>query len=216
LVQHLLDFVTHFISAMGYPGIAFLMTLSSACIPIPSEAIMPFSGSLIVTDPARGFRFFAVVLTGAFGDVIGSSLAYWVGATGGRPLVEKYGRYLLIRKHDLDTADRFYAKYGDIFALVSRMTPIIRSFTALPAGIARMKYPRFAIYTFLGALPFCYLLTWLGVKLGEHWEQVHVMLKKADLAVAAALIVLFGLWLWRHLRPEPVENDDVAPLSSAR
>jgi membrane protein DedA with SNARE-associated domain len=188
---------------MGYPGVVLLMTLESACIPIPSEAIMPFSGSLLITHPERGFNFHVLALLGAFGNLLGSVIAYWVGAIGGRPFIEKYGKYILIKKHDLDIADRFFAKYGDITALVSRMLPIVRTFISLPAGISRMNFPRFCIYTFVGAVPFCYLLTWAGIKLGEHWEQVHVWLKKADIVVAVVLVALFAIWLKRHLRPEP-------------
>ena len=204
-MQHLIDWVTHFIGMTGYPGVLLLMALESACIPIPSEAIMPFAGSLIVTDPLRGFNFHVLAFVGAFGNLLGSMVAYWVGHVGGRPFLEKYGKFVLIRKRDLDKSEAFFHKYGEATALFSRVLPIVRTFISLPAGIAHMNFLKFCIYTFIGALPFCYLLTWAGIKLGEHWEQVHTWLQKADIAVAVVLLVLFGLWLWHHLRPDPTE-----------
>jgi len=204
-VQHLIDWVTHFIAATGYLGVLFLMALESACIPIPSEAIMPFAGSLIITDPARGFNLHVLALVGAFGNLLGSMVAYWVGHVGGRPFLEKYGKFVLIRKRDLDKSEAFFHKYGEATALFSRVLPIVRTFISLPAGIAHMNFLKFCVYTFVGALPFCYLLTWAGIKLGEHWDQVHVWLQKADIAVAVVLIALFAFWLWHHLRPDPSE-----------
>ncbi|MEO7715275.1 MAG: DedA family protein [Capsulimonas sp.] len=205
-MTHLINWVTHLIATLGYPGVVLLMALESACIPIPSEAIMPFAGALIVTEPARGFNIHVLAFTGALGNLLGSIVAYWVGAIGGRPFLNKYGKYILISHHDMDMADRFFQKYGDITALVSRLLPIVRTFISLPAGIARMNFPRFCIYTFVGALPFCYLLTYAGVKLGEHWHQVHNWLQKADIFIGAIIIVLFGLWVWRHLRGAPKET----------
>lgn len=204
-MTHLINFVTHLIAMLGYPGVLLLMALESACIPIPSEAIMPFAGSLVVTDPARGFNIHALAVVGACGNLLGSVIAYWVGHIGGRPFLEKYGKYVLIRKRDLDQSDHFFQKYGEWTVLVSRVLPIVRTFISLPAGIARMNFPRFCAYTFVGALPFCYLLAWAGVKLGEHWDRVHAWLQKADFAVTAVLVVLFALWLWHHLRPDPAE-----------
>lgn len=201
-MNHLIDAVTHIIAALGYPGVLILMALESACIPIPSEAIMPFAGSLVVTEPARGFNLHALAFVGAFGNLLGSIAAYWVGAIGGRPFLEKYGRYVLIRRRDIDKTDYYFQKYGDLTVLVSRVLPIVRTFISLPAGIARMPFLKFCVYTFIGAVPFCYLLTWAGITLGHHWEQVHAWLQKADIAIAAVLLVLFALWLKHHLRPD--------------
>jgi len=205
-VQHLIDWITHIIATLGYPGVLLLMTLESACIPVPSEAIMPFAGAQI-SHPAGGFHPNIWVLTviGALGNLLGSIIAYWVGAIGGRPFLSKYGKYVLIRERDIDKADRFFQKRGDITALVSRWLPIVRTFISLPAGISRMNFPKFCAYTFVGALPFCYGLTWVGVKFGEHMETIRAGLHKADFAVTAVLVVLFGLWLWHHLRPDPDE-----------
>ncbi len=205
LVQHLIDWVTHFIGATGYPGVLLLMALESACIPIPSEAIMPFAGSLIVTEPARGFNFHVLAFVGALGNLLGSMVAYWVGHVGGRPFLEKYGKFVLIRKRDLDKSEAFFQKYGDLTALFSRVLPIVRTFISLPAGIAHMNFLKFCIYTFLGALPFCYLLTWAGTFWGKNWEKVQTFLHYADVPIVIALVVLFALWLWHHLRPDPTE-----------
>lgn len=205
-MQHLIDGITHLIAALGYPGVLLLMALESACIPIPSEAIMPFAGSLIVTDPARGFNIHMLAFVGASGNLLGSIVAYWVGYLGGRPFLEKYGKYVLIRKRDLDKSEQFFQKYGEATALFSRVLPIVRTFISLPAGISRMNFVKFCLFTFVGAVPFCYLLAWAGVKLGQHWASVHAWLQKADVAVTVILLALFGLWLWHHLRPDPDEN----------
>ena len=204
-MQHLIDWVTHLIAALGYPGVLLLMALESACIPIPSEAIMPFAGSLVVTDPARGFNIHTLAFVGAFGNLLGSSVAYWVGRIGGRPFLEKYGKFVLIRKRDLDKSERFFQKYGDATAFFSRVLPIVRTFISLPAGIAGMKFAKFCAFTFVGALPFCYLLTWAGIFFGKHWEKVRTALHIADIPITIAIVVLFGLWLWHHLRPDPDE-----------
>jgi membrane protein DedA with SNARE-associated domain len=203
-LQHLIDGITHLIAALGYTGVLLLMTLESACIPVPSEAIMPFAGAQI-SHPTGSFypNIWMLTVVGALGNLLGSIIAYWVGAVGGRPFLSKYGKYVLIRERDIDKADYFFQKYGDITALVSRWLPIVRTFISLPAGISRMNFPKFCVYTFIGALPFCYLLAWLGVKFGEHMETIKAGLHKADFAVTAVLVVLFALWLWHHLRPEP-------------
>lgn len=205
-MQHLVDWVTHLIAALGYPGVFLLMALESACIPIPSEAIMPFAGSLVVTDPARGFNLHMLAFVGAFGNLLGSIVAYWVGHIGGRPFLEKYGKYVLIRRRDLDKSERFFEKYGEATAFFSRVLPIVRTFISLPAGIARMNFAKFCLFTFVGALPFCYLLAWGGIQLGKHWEQVRTWLHIADIPITVVLIILFALWLWHHLRPESEED----------
>ena len=212
-MQHLIDGITHLIATLGYPGVLLLMSLESACIPVPSEAIMPFAGAQI-TAPLPGGHFhpniWALTLIGALGNLLGSVLAYWVGHTGGRPFLDKYGKYVLIRKRDIDKSDAFFAKHGEWTVFFGRWLPIVRTFISLPAGIARMNFPKFCAFTFTGALPFCYLLAWAGTKLGLHWQQVHVWLQKADVGVTAVLVALLALWLWHHLRPDPEENKEEA------
>ena len=206
MVEHLINAITGFIAHTGYPGVLFLMALESACIPIPSEAIMPFAGALVKIDPARGFNLHVLAFVGATGNLLGSILAYWVGHKGGRPFLEKYGKYLLIRKRDLDKSDEFFHKHGELTVLVSRVLPIVRTFISLPAGIARMNFPRFCVYTFVGAVPFCYLLAWLGTLYARHLPTVNRWLHIADLPITVVLAVLFAVWLWHHLRPEPDEQ----------
>lgn len=173
------------------------MFLESACIPIPSEVILPFSGFLVVSGQ---FSLIDVTLIGALGNLGGSLLAYWVGYKGGRPLIEKYGRYILISRHDLDKADHYFQKYGEVTTFVSRMLPVIRTFISLPAGIAKMDIKKFIIYTFLGALPFSFLLAWAGVQLGEHWDKVRTWLHKLDLAIIILIVLFIVWWIWRHIR----------------
>jgi membrane protein DedA with SNARE-associated domain len=214
VIEHIINWVTGFIGAHGYPGVLLLMALESACIPIPSEAIMPFAGAQI-SAPTGDFHpnLHLLALVGALGNLLGSILAYWVGHVGGRPFLDKYGKWLLIRKRDLDKSDEFFQKHGEFTVLASRVLPVIRTFISLPAGIARMNFVRFCVYTFVGALPWCYLLTWFGVRLGKHWTRVHDWLHKADLGISIVLVVLFVVWLWHHLRPDPAD-DETAPTAA--
>ena len=210
-MQHLIDGITHLIATLGYPGVLLLMTLESACIPVPSEAVMPFAGAQI-SAPTGAFHpnIWMLTFVGALGNLLGSVIAYWVGAVGGRPFLSKYGKYVLIRQSDIDHADQFFQKHGDITALFSRWLPIVRTFISLPAGISRMNFPKFCAYTFVGALPFCYLLAWLGVKFGEHMEEVRAWMHRFDYVIGAVLVVLFVLWLRHHLRPDPGEESGLA------
>ena len=209
MVEHIISWVTGFIGAHGYPGVLLLMALESACIPIPSEAIMPFAGAQI-TAPVGSFHpnLHLLAFVGALGNLLGSILAYGVGHAGGRPFLNKYGKWLLIRQRDLDKSDEFFHKHGEVTVFFSRVLPIVRTFISLPAGIARMNFAKFCAYTFCGALPFCYLLAWAGTKLGQHWQSVSTWLHKADLGITIILGVLFVLWLWHHLRPDPEEQKE--------
>src|SRR6266487_3625519 len=167
IIEILSAFIVATISALGYSGIVLLMAIESTCIPLPSEIIMPFSGYLVSIGR---FNLWLVGGAGAFGCVVGSLVAYWVGMYGGRPLVEKYGRYLLVSSHDLDLADRWFDRFGEVIVFASRLLPAIRTFIAFPAGVARMNIKKFVIYTFLGSLPWCIGLAYVGQKLGEQWE----------------------------------------------
>ncbi|HEX5339732.1 MAG TPA: DedA family protein [Gammaproteobacteria bacterium] len=197
LLTLLAGFVIATISTLGYGGIVLLMAIESACIPLPSEVIMPFSGYLVF----RGEMVLSLVaLSGAFGCVLGSLLAYWVGAKGGRPLIMKYGRYILVSQHDLDLADRWFARHGDIIILVGRLLPVVRTFIAFPAGVARMALFKFIVYTFIGSLIWCWALAWIGLRLGEHWDTLGAWFHRFD-TVIVGVIVLSGIWyVWRHIR----------------
>jgi len=195
LIKYLAVFVISGISAMGYWGIVLMMAIESACIPLPSEIIMPFSGYLVYTGQ---FSLIETGIAGAFGCVAGSVAAYYVGVYGGRPFMEKYGRYVLITHKELDTADRFFAKYGDHAIFISRLLPVVRTFISLPAGIARMNFPKFVIYTFVGSFPWCLGLSWLGFKLGENWNTLGKYFHKFDALIGIGIAVAIGLFLWRH------------------
>jgi membrane protein DedA with SNARE-associated domain len=194
MVTTVLEFLSRFIisviSHSGYLGIVLLMGIESACIPLPSEVIMPFSGYLV---SAGRFRLTWVALAGAFGCNLGSLVAYYVGSLGGRPLVEKYGRYALVTRHDLEMADRFFARYGDWAVFLARLLPVIRTFIAFPAGVARMNFLRFHIYTFLGSFPWCWVLAFVGLKLGERWPTLRTYFHRFD-ALVAIVLVLGAAW----------------------
>src|SRR5205085_12462882 len=186
---------------MGYLGVMLLMAIESACIPLPSEVIMPFSGYLVYTGQ---FNLWMVALMGAIGCNVGSAIAYEIGYYGGRPLVERYGSYLLLSKSELDWADRFFARYGDATVFISRLLPVVRTFIALPAGIARMPQLRFHIYTFVGSWPWCLGLAYLGMKLGERWDsdpRLKTWFHRFD-ALIGGIIVIAIIWFvwsrWQH------------------
>jgi membrane protein DedA with SNARE-associated domain len=197
IINYLLPYITGLIAAIHYPGVALLMAIESACIPLPSEIIMPFAGYVVYQGK---LSLFWVATAGAIGCNLGSFIAYWIGAWGGRPLIERYGRYILLSHHDLDRAEHFFARYGNITVLLGRLLPVIRTFIALPAGIARMSQIRFHLYTFIGSWPWCFALAYAGMKAGENWNDPHSLLKrvlhKADAGVLL-LIVIAGIWFFR-------------------
>jgi membrane protein DedA with SNARE-associated domain len=197
LITSLAGFIIATISALGYAGIALLMAIESACIPLPSEIIMPFSGYLVFTGE---MTLWAVALAGAVGCVLGSLVAYWVGAHGGRPLVEKYGKYVLISDHDLNLADRWFQKHGEITIFIGRLLPVVRTFIAFPAGVARMNLWRFNLYTFVGSLVWCYALGWIGMKLGEHWNTLGTYFHRFDAMIGIVLVAGLSWYVWRHLK----------------
>ena len=194
-------FIIAAISHAGYLGIAGLMAMESACIPIPSEVIMPFSGYLVFQGR---FRLLWVALAGALGCNVGSIVAYAVGATGGRRLVESYGRYVLISRKDLEMADHWFERFGDATVFVARLLPVVRTFIALPAGVSRMNFLRFNIYTFLGSFPWCLALAYIGVKMGANWDTLGPYFHRFDSALLL-LFVLAAVWFvvhrWKHRLP---------------
>ena len=200
IIEILSAFIVATISLLGYGGVVLLMAIESACIPLPSEIIMPFAGYLV----SRGeMNLWLVGIAGAVGCVLGSMVAYWVGMYGGRPLIEKYGRYILISHHDLDLADRWFAKYGEIIVFVSRLLPAIRTFIAFPAGVARMNITRFIIYTFAGSLPWCLGLAYVGQKLGEQWDKdprLKTLFHRFDFVIGILIVLGATWWIWRHIK----------------
>jgi len=197
LIETLAHFVISIISSLGYLGVFLAMTLEAACIPLPSEIIMPFAGFLVYKGE---MNLLLVGLVGALGDLAGSLLAYWVGARGGRTMVEKYGKYLLISESDLDLADRWFTNYGKGTVFFARFVPVVRTFISLPAGISRMKLSTFALYTFLGVLPWSLMLTYIGFKMGENWSTLAVYFHKADLLIGVIIIIGIVWYVRRHIR----------------
>ena len=196
----LLVFTTGVISTLSYGGVLMLMAIESACIPLPSEIVMPFAGYLVYLGR---FTLHGVALAGALGCIVGSVPAYYLGLFGGRPVIERYGRYVLIARHDLDLADRLFARYGSWVVLAGRLLPVIRTFIAFPAGVARMDMTRFVLFTFVGSYPWCYALAWVGMKLGEQWDRdprLKAAFHRFDLLVVALLLGGVALFLWHKLR----------------
>jgi membrane protein DedA with SNARE-associated domain len=181
----------------GYQAVFVLMVLESALIPVPSEVTMVFGGFLV----SRGrLSFFWVGMLGAVANLVGSWLAYWLGLWGGRPLIERWGRYVLIRKHEIDRAEAWFRDHGEAAVFVSRLLPVVRTFISLPAGVARMPFWRFTLYTFLGCLPWTFALTWAGVLLGDNWEVFLEYGTPISYGIAVLLAALIGWWIWRRVR----------------
>jgi membrane protein DedA with SNARE-associated domain len=200
IITLLVQFITHVIDAGGYAGIAALMALNSSGIPIPSELIMPFSGYLVYLGR---FNLLLVALAGAVGCNLGSAVAYWIGAKGGRPLVERYGKWILLSRHDLDRMTWFFEKYGSITILLGRMMPIVQTFVAFPAGIARMGRVRFHVYTSLGSCVWYFCLAYVGMKLGEKWHtdpRLYEAFHRFHVVVEIGLLAGIVWFLWSHIK----------------
>jgi membrane protein DedA with SNARE-associated domain len=187
------------ISTMGYGGIVLLMAIESACIPLPSEIIMPFAGFLVFKGE---MTLWWVAFAGAVGCVVGSIPAYYVGMFGGRPLAEKYGKYVLISKKDLDMADHWFDKHGDIIIFIARLLPAVRTFIAFPAGVAKMNMPKFIIYTFVGSLIWCWVLAYAGMKFGEHWVDLKVYFHQFHYVIIGAGVIFLVWYVRRHFKNE--------------
>jgi membrane protein DedA with SNARE-associated domain len=187
------------ISTMGYGGVVLLMAIESACIPLPSEIIMPFAGFLVFKGE---MLLWGVALAGAIGCVLGSIPAYYVGMYGGRPLVEKYGKYVLISHRDLNMAERWFSQHGEITIFIARLLPAVRTFIAFPAGVARMNMPKFIAYTFIGSLIWCYLLAYAGMKLGENWVGLQVYFHQFHYVIVAGGLVFIAWYVRRHFKNE--------------
>ena len=201
MASNILLFVANWImgviSSLGYTGIILLMAIESANIPLPSEIIMPFAGFLVSEGQ---MNLWLAGLAGAIGCALGSALSYWVGYVGGRPLIEKYGKYILISRHDLDLADKWFAKYGQITVFVGRLLPVVRTFISFPAGISKMNFWRFIIYSFVGSLPWCILLAYVGEKMGENWDSLRKYFHGFDWAILSLIVIGIIWYVWRHIK----------------
>lgn len=201
MVANLLEYVSGFIVQVieygDYWGIVLLMGIESACIPLPSELIMPFAGFLVGQGK---MDLWMAALAGGVGCVWGSAVAYAVGYFGGRPLIEKFGKYVLITSRDLDWADKWSAKYGVSAAFFSRLLPVIRTFISLPLGIARVNFWLFILYTFIGSVIWSLLLGYLGMVLGQNWQMLKVYFHEFDLVIGVILLAGVIYYIWRHLK----------------
>lgn len=209
ILAKLAAWITMWISALGYGGVIAMMAIESACVPLPSEIIMPFTGYLVYKGE---FNLHVASIAGAFGCVVGSGIAYYAGMKGGRPFLERYGRYILIRRRDIDRADHLFERYGEKIVFFSRLLPVVRTFISFPAGIARMHFVRFLMYSFIGSVPWCYFLTYLGYVLGKNWNTLGKYFHNVDLVIGIILVAGFAFWLYHHLKPdEPEKLPENAP-----
>jgi membrane protein DedA with SNARE-associated domain len=203
--QIVIPFLNSLYGAVGYVGVLLAMAIESAMVPLPSELVLPYAGFL-VSDPSKvepltngPWAFWIVVAVATIGNTIGSIVGYYIGAWGGRPFLERYGKYLLIRPHELELADRFFQKYGPATAFFSRLMPIVRTFISFPAGVARMPIGKFILYSTLGAIPWSILLVFAGVQLGSNWVEIRHALQPYDLAIAVLVVALVALFIWWRL-----------------
>lgn len=188
--------VTEFIAALGYWGLAIGMAIESANIPLPSEIILPFGGYLVSTGR---LTFWGAVMAGTFGGIGGSVVSYYLGLWGGRPFLQKYGRYVGISDNHFLLAERWFNRYGEATVFFTRLMPVVRTFISLPAGIAGMNIWRFLIYSFLGSLPWSILLVYLGVKMGQNWDALKPWFHRLDVVVVVGLLLVLVYW-WRRRR----------------
>ncbi len=202
------DLVTQIYDAVGYLGVALWVAIESVVIPIPSERVLPFAGFLVGTgdtvEPLTGqpWSYWLVVLAGTLGATIGALVAYAIGLYGGRPIVERWGRYLGISHADLDLAEAFFERYGEAASFFGRLVPVVRSLVSFAAGLSRMPLAKFVLFTFLGSLPFTALLVFAGLQLGANWEQVGPVLKRFEYAILGLLAVIVIAWIWfRIIKP---------------
>ncbi len=222
--QTLLNLIEHWYLTAGYAGIILAMALESCCIPLPSELVMPLAGYMVFKHPDQ-FSLIGVGVAGAMGCVIGSAVAYGIGAAGGRPLLLRYGKYILISKSDSDRADRWFQRYGAPVAFFSRLLPVVRTYISLPAGISRTNFPQFLLFTLLGSLPWTFVLAWLGLTFGDSFQktlsEMTTVFHGLDIVIGVLLLVAIGLYIYRHVRharmaAEDRDADNVVSGSSVR
>jgi membrane protein DedA with SNARE-associated domain len=208
LEHQLVEFLMNLFQTIGWLGVVVIMALESANIPIPSEVTMPLAGWMLVQ--AKGMSAWQALLLGGFwgavGCTIGSIISYALGAWGGRPLVERYGKYILVSEEDLEKADRWFARWGDWASFISRLLPIVRTFISFPAGVVRMNFPRFTIYSFIGSFIWCGLLALGGYYFGEHWEELRAMMRPFDIPIAVVIVAALAYYVYHHIRKRKGEE----------
>ncbi len=180
------------IHALGYFGVFILSMIESAGIPIPSEIVLPFSGFLVVSGQ---FQFWSVVLIATAANYLGSAILYWIGYSGGRWIIVRYGKYVLIREHDIEIGESWFKRHGVKAVFFGRLLPVVRTFISLPAGVARMDFKKFSVYTLLGALPWNLALVYVGIKTGEHWNSLHKYFHIIDIVIIVAAVLVVGWFI---------------------
>ena len=199
--QAVIQFLENLFGVIGWFGVVLAMTVESACIPLPSEVTMPLAGWFLIE--ARGRPVWHVVWAGVYGGLgctIGSVMTYWVGALGGRPLLEKYGKYVLISRHDIEVADRWFNRWGEVTAFFSRLLPVVRTFISLPAGVARMNFGKFTLLSFAGSFIWCIVSGWLGYVFGNQWELIRFYMRPFDIPIIIAGMALVGWYIYHHIK----------------
>ncbi len=197
LIIAITTWVTHVVEALGYPGVALLMAIESAAIPLPSEVIMPFAGFLAASGE---FNLWTLALAGAIGSTVGSYLTYYLGYHGGRRLIAKYGHWVFLSDEDLDLTEKFFAKLGSASTLIGRVLPVVRTFISIPAGIAKVPLGPFLTYAFVGSFVWSYFLAWLGLKLGENWNKLGKYFHNLDIVIVVVVGIGIVWWVWRHIK----------------
>jgi membrane protein DedA with SNARE-associated domain len=211
----LLEFITRLYEVMGWPGVVVAMALETVVFPLPSEIVMPLAGWKLVLERGHSAWWLLVAgFYGALGHLLGSWVAYWVGASGGRPLLERYGRYVLITRKDLARADRWFTERGELTVFVTRMIPVVRSFISVPAGVARMNFWKFSIFTFLGAFPWSLGLASGGYLLGENWETLRAWMRPAEYPIIAIVALAVAWYIWHKIREVRHEGRSAGPTTA--
>jgi len=199
--QQIVLLLQNVFNTIGWAGVVAAMAIESACIPLPSEVTMPLAGWLLIQDKQLGIA--SVLWAGFYGGLgctLGSVITYWIGAKGGRPLLERYGKYVLISTHDIEIADRWFSKYGEATAFFSRLLPIVRTFISLPAGVARMNFGRFTLLTFVGSFIWCVALAAAGFAFGSRWQEVRDAMRPFDIPIAIVLVALVSWYVYHHVK----------------
>jgi membrane protein DedA with SNARE-associated domain len=205
IIESVVQIILDLIGALGLPGVFGLMTLESMCLPIPSEIVMTFAGALVFQGESTmldgsWLGLIAVTMAGTLGCAVGSIIAYYIGERGGRPFVLRYGKYVLLNEKHLDSAERWFIKYGDMAVFVSRLLPVVRTFISLPAGMAKMNFTRFVVLSFIGSLPWCFALTYLGYILGANWQAVEGVFRQLDILIVVAGVAVVIWYIWDRKR----------------
>jgi membrane protein DedA with SNARE-associated domain len=204
--QQIMHFIQSVYQALGWPGVVLMMAIESACIPLPSEIIMPLAGWMLIQNEGLSIWFLLLAaFCGGLGNVIGSWVAYWVGAKGGLPFLRRWGKYILITHEDIDRATRWFSKYGNLITLIARFIPAVRTFISLPAGITRMKLFKFSLYAFIGSFIWSLGLAWGGYILGQNWESLREAMRPFDIpivAICVLLVVFYFYWKFRQIRKD--------------